>query len=56
LAQVIQKEESEAERDLLEASQLVPNDQAIKAELAKVQQRVKAKRDKEKKAFKKMFE
>jgi peptidyl-prolyl isomerase D len=49
------KEDGDAERDLVEASQLVPDDQAIAGELVKVRQRRKEKRDKEKKAFKKMF-
>lgn len=56
LGQVIMKEDDAAERDLIEASQLVPDDQAITTELVMVQQRKKTKRDKEKKAFKKMFE
>lgn len=55
LAQIILKEEEEAEKDLVEALALVPSDQAISAELSKVRQRKKEKRDKEKKAFKKMF-
>ncbi|KAG5643511.1 Peptidyl-prolyl cis-trans isomerase cyp40 [Asterophora parasitica] len=55
LARVILKDEEEAEKDLLEASKLVPEDAAISGELAKVRQRKKEKRDKEKKAFKKMF-
>lgn len=55
LAQSILKEEEDAEKDLSEASALVPDDKAIANELAKVKQRKKEKRDKEKKAFKKMF-
>ena len=55
LARVIRKDEDEAEKDLVEASKLVPEDGAIAGELAKVRQRKKEKRDKEKKAFKKMF-
>jgi len=55
LAHVILKDEDSAEADLITASQLVPDDQAIAGELAKVKQRKKEKRDKEKKAFKKMF-
>jgi peptidyl-prolyl isomerase D len=39
----------------MEATQLVPDDQVIAAELAKVQQRKKALREKQKQAFKKMF-
>lgn len=55
LARVILKDDEEAEKDLAEAIALVPTDQAIAGELAKVKQRKKEKRDKEKKAFKKMF-
>jgi peptidyl-prolyl isomerase D len=56
VAQGMLKEDADAERDLLEATALVPEDQTISAELAKVRQRKKEKREKEKKAFKKMFE
>ncbi|EGO01157.1 hypothetical protein SERLA73DRAFT_179252 [Serpula lacrymans var. lacrymans S7.3] len=55
LARVILKDEEEAEKDLVQASELVKEDQAIATELAKVRQRKKEKRDKEKKAFKKLF-
>ncbi|KAG5651669.1 Peptidyl-prolyl cis-trans isomerase cyp40 [Sphagnurus paluster] len=55
LAKVILKDEDTAEKDLQEASKLVPEDAAIASELAKVKQRKKEKRDKEKKAFKKLF-
>ncbi|KAJ8082121.1 peptidyl-prolyl cis-trans isomerase cpr6 [Marasmius tenuissimus] len=55
LACVLRKDDDEAEKDLTEASKLVPDDQAIAGELAKVKQRKKEKRDKEKKAFAKMF-
>lgn len=55
MAQIVLKEEDDAEKDLVEASQLVPDDQAIAGELSKLRQRKKEKRDKEKKAFKKMF-
>ncbi|KAF5390723.1 hypothetical protein D9757_002586 [Collybiopsis confluens] len=55
LARVMLKEDDEAEKDLLEASKLVPEDQAIAGELARVRNRKKEKRDKEKKAYKKMF-
>jgi peptidyl-prolyl isomerase D len=55
LANIILKEEDDAEKDLLEASRLVPDDKAIAGELAKLRLRKKEKRDKEKKAFKKMF-
>jgi len=49
------KEENEAERDLVEASKLVPEDQAITNELSKIRQRRKEKKDKEKAAYKKLF-
>ncbi|KAG6808493.1 hypothetical protein H0H92_003962 [Tricholoma furcatifolium] len=55
LAHAIQKGDDESEKDLVEASKLVPEDAAISVELAKVRQRKKEKRDKEKKAFKKLF-
>ena len=55
LAHVILKEDEEAERDFSEAVKLVPDDQQVKAELTKVKERQKEKRDKEKKAYKKMF-
>ena len=49
------KEDEEAEQDLVNAHELVKDDAAILAELDKVRARRKEKRDKEKKAFKKMF-
>jgi peptidyl-prolyl isomerase D len=49
------KEEDAAESDLIAASQLVPEDQAIAGELVRVRQLKKEKKEKEKKAFKKMF-
>jgi peptidyl-prolyl isomerase D len=55
LAQAIVNEDGLAEEDLLEAATLVPDDAAVKAELAKVRERVKSKRELEKKKFKKMF-
>ncbi|QRV99127.1 peptidyl-prolyl cis-trans isomerase, cyclophilin-type protein [Ceratobasidium sp. AG-Ba] len=55
LANVAINEDEEAEKDLIEASKLVPEDGAIKAELAKVQQKKKEKREREKKAFKGLF-
>ena len=55
LARVVLKEDDAAESDLVAASQLVPEDQAINNELAKVRQMRKEKKEKEKKAFKKMF-
>jgi peptidyl-prolyl isomerase D len=55
LAQVILKDDDQAERDLVEANQLVPDDKAIVAELTKVRQHKKEGREKAKKAFKKLF-
>lgn len=55
MANIILQEEDDAEKDFLEASRLVPDDKAIAGELAKLRLRKKEKRDKEKKAFKKMF-
>ncbi|KAG6909316.1 Peptidyl-prolyl cis-trans isomerase cyp40 [Tephrocybe rancida] len=55
LAKAILKQDEEAEKDLQEASKLVPEDAAISGELSKVRQRKKEKRDKEKKAYKKLF-
>lgn len=55
LARRILKEEDGAEKDLVEASHLVPDDKAIAGELAKVKQHRKEQREKEKKAFKKLF-
>ncbi|KAF8752197.1 peptidyl-prolyl cis-trans isomerase [Rhizoctonia solani] len=52
LAHSLQHDEDEAEADLKEALNIVPGDEAIKNELAKLQQRKKEKREKEKKAFK----
>jgi len=55
LAHVILKDDDAAEVDLITASQLVPEDQAIASELAKTKSRKKEKKNKEKAAFKKMF-
>ncbi|CAE6448332.1 unnamed protein product [Rhizoctonia solani] len=55
LAHSLHHDEDEAEADLKEALQIVPGDEAIKNELAKLQQRKKEKREKEKKAFKGLF-
>ena len=55
LANVILKEDDDAEEDLVAAHELVKDDRAILAELDKVRQRKKEHRDKEKKAFKKLF-
>lgn len=55
LAHVILKQEDEAEADLVAASQLAPEDPAILGELAKVRQKKKEKREREKKSYKKLF-
>jgi len=54
LARVALKEEAEAEKDLVEATKLV-NDQAILLELEKVRALRKAKAEREKAKFKKLF-
>jgi len=56
LARVTLKEDEQAESDLAQANELVPDDAAIITELDKVKTRRREKRNKEKKAFKKMFE
>lgn len=55
IAHAALKNEDQAEKDLIEASRVVPDDAVITAELSKIRLRRKEKRDKEKKAFKKMF-
>lgn len=55
LGYITLKEDDDAEKDLVEAGRLVPDDKAIAGELSKLRQHKKEKRDKEKKAFKKMF-
>ncbi|KAJ7914419.1 peptidyl-prolyl cis-trans isomerase [Mycena leptocephala] len=55
LAHSILKDEEAAEKDLVEALAIVPDDTAIAGELAAIRKRKKEKREKEKKAFKKMF-
>lgn len=55
LANGILKEDDSAEEDLVAASELVKDDKAILSELEKVQQRKKEKKDKARKAFKKLF-
>lgn len=55
LARGILKDEDRAEKDLVEASKLVPDDQAVAGELGRLRNRRKEKRDKEKKAYSKMF-
>ena len=56
LAQVILKEDGEAEKVIMEAHSLAKDDKAIAAELESIRQRKKAQRDKEKAAYRKMFE
>jgi len=55
LAKNIMKDEDAAENDLIMAHQLVPTDGTIENELAKVRQGKKEQREREKKAYKKMF-
>jgi peptidyl-prolyl isomerase D len=55
LAQVVLKEDEEAEKVILEALSLAKDDKAIAAELETIRQRKKAKRNKEKAIYKKMF-
>ncbi|ETW77521.1 hypothetical protein HETIRDRAFT_239579, partial [Heterobasidion irregulare TC 32-1] len=55
LAFGVVKEDEEAEEALAEASRLARDDAAIAGELERVRQRKKERRDKQKKAFKKMF-
>ncbi|KAH6910662.1 peptidyl-prolyl cis-trans isomerase [Coprinopsis sp. MPI-PUGE-AT-0042] len=56
LARVQLKDDEKAEQDLLEAQKLAPEDAGITAELGKIKDMRKQQRDKEKKAFKKMFQ
>ena len=56
LAQVVLKEDEEAERVILEALSLAKDDRTIATELESIRQRKKAKRDKEKAIYKRMFE
>jgi peptidyl-prolyl isomerase D len=56
LAKVTLKEEEEAEKVMIEAHSLAKDDKAIAAELESIRQRKKAQRDKERAAYKKMFE
>lgn len=55
LAHGIMKSGDDQEEDLVEANKLVPEDALIKEELGKVRKRKAELRQKEKKAFKKMF-
>ena len=56
LAQVTLKEDEEAEKAFLEALSIANEDKAIAAELERLRQRKKAQRDKEKAAYKKLFD
>lgn len=56
LAKVVLKEDEEAEKVILEALSLAKDDKAIAAELESIRQRKKTQRDKEKAAYKRMFE
>ena len=49
------KDQDKAESDLVKAADLIPNDAAIVAELEGIRRRKKELREKEKKAYKKMF-
>ncbi|EMD36826.1 hypothetical protein CERSUDRAFT_114733 [Gelatoporia subvermispora B] len=55
LAHAALKEDDNAEQDLVQASQLVKDDKAILGELEKVRQRKREQREKERKAYKKLF-
>ncbi|KAI5120531.1 hypothetical protein M0805_004539 [Coniferiporia weirii] len=55
LAYITLRREDEAEADLLEAQSLAPEDEACRKELASVRATKKAKLEKEKKSFRKMF-
>ena len=56
LARIAINEDEEAEEALAQAHALVKDDRAILAELEKVRARLRGKREKEKRAFKKLFE
>ncbi|KAI0767594.1 peptidyl-prolyl cis-trans isomerase [Fomes fomentarius] len=55
LAHIVINEDDEAEEALVKAHGLLKDDKAILAELEKVRGRLRGKREKEKKAFKKLF-
>ncbi|PCH36779.1 hypothetical protein WOLCODRAFT_140583 [Wolfiporia cocos MD-104 SS10] len=55
LANVVLKDDDNAEQDFVAAHELVKDDKAIINELEKVRQRKKDKKEKERKAFKKLF-
>jgi peptidyl-prolyl isomerase D len=48
-------DEDKQEADLVEANKLLPQDTLISGELAKIRQRKEARREKEKKGYKKFF-
>ena len=49
------QEDEEAEKDLVEALNIAPGDEAVQRELEKVRQKRKEKREKQKKAYKGLF-
>jgi peptidyl-prolyl isomerase D len=55
LAYVALKDDESAEKDFSEASKLSPGDKAVSTELAKLRKRAQELREKQKKAFGKMF-
>lgn len=55
-AKVSMKDEEEAVKDLQQALKLNPQDAAIAKEIAIAKQKLKAREEKQKKAFAKMFE
>lgn len=55
MAHGIQKDEEKQEADLIAANKLVPEDTLISGELARINQHKKEIREREKKAYKKLF-
>lgn len=55
IAYIYMKEEDKAESDLAQAAELIPTDTAIASELEGIRRRRKELREKEKRAYKKMF-
>jgi len=55
MAHLVMRDEDKAETDLTIAAQLVPNDAAIRGELEKILLAKKEQKEKEKKAYKKLF-
>ena len=55
MAHLLMKDEDKAEADLTIAAQLVPNDAAIRGELEKILLAKKEQKEKEKRAYRKMF-